>query len=162
MYSRLLVAIRGITAGSGFATTELKVMMIDLVNMLQGRWASMLTTKVFVDDLTLAVTGWPKYVMGTFAVVSDFVVEAMEDGMRTQVSAKKSRAIASKPQLGAKYCWATHGGKLSGDRRAKLLGTDTRWVGEGTRLRLSEAEWVDLWPLCPSTKLLKRSGRMQC
>ena len=38
VYSRLglVVASRGITAGSGFATTQLNVMMIDLVNMLQA------------------------------------------------------------------------------------------------------------------------------
>lgn len=60
VYSRFVFASRGISAGSGFATTEFKMMMIDLVNMLQGTWASTFITKVFVDDLTLSVTGTPK------------------------------------------------------------------------------------------------------
>ena len=31
-------ATRGITAGSGFATTELRVLLIDLINLLQHKW----------------------------------------------------------------------------------------------------------------------------
>ena len=54
--------------------------MIDSVSMLQGRWSklySILTTKVFVDDLTLAVTGSPVYVIRVLAEVIDFAVDVL-------------------------------------------------------------------------------------
>ena len=63
VYSRLIKATRRITAGSGFATVELKVIMYDLVVLLEARWARILVTKVFMDDLTLAVTGAPQVVI---------------------------------------------------------------------------------------------------
>ena len=52
VYSRIIKATRGITAGSGFATSELSVLMLDLINALQARWANIIVTKVYVDDLT--------------------------------------------------------------------------------------------------------------
>ena len=44
VYSRLIVATRGITAGSGFATSELRVLMLDLIFALQARWANIIIT----------------------------------------------------------------------------------------------------------------------
>ena len=41
-YSRLIVACRGITAGSGFATSELRVLLLDVIIELEGRWAHIL------------------------------------------------------------------------------------------------------------------------
>eukprot|EP00973_Karenia_brevis_P030846 4254122-Karenia_brevis.AAC.1 len=51
VYSRLIVATRGITAGSGFATSELRVLLLDMMEAIQLRWAGVLVAKLFVDDL---------------------------------------------------------------------------------------------------------------
>ncbi len=37
VYSRTIKATRGITAGSGFAHSELRVLLLDLINALQAR-----------------------------------------------------------------------------------------------------------------------------
>ena len=67
VYSRLIVATRGITAGSGFATSELRVLMLDLINALQARWANIIITKVYVDDLTLSIAGLPEKIIRELA-----------------------------------------------------------------------------------------------
>jgi len=67
VYSKTVVATRGITAGSGTATTELKLLLSPLMRMLKQQWANTLIAKVYVDDLTLimrglvgaVVKGWP-------------------------------------------------------------------------------------------------------
>ena len=98
-------------------------MMIDLDNMPQGRWITIFTTKVFVDDLRFAYIGSPKYFIRVLAAFIDFVADALENGMCMQLSLKKSSVIASKPTMAQASSEATHGGKESGDRHAKLLGT---------------------------------------
>ena len=59
VYSRTIIATRDILAGSGFATSELRVHMLDLIHTLQARWANIIVTKVYVDAPTLKVTGLP-------------------------------------------------------------------------------------------------------
>ncbi len=51
-YSRLLVAVLGITAGSGSATRELKLLLIDIIREIDTRWPMVVIT-LFVDDLNL-------------------------------------------------------------------------------------------------------------
>ena len=55
VYSKLVVATRGITAGAAIATTELKRLLLPMMNNLHERWASTLVAKLYVDDLTLLV-----------------------------------------------------------------------------------------------------------
>ena len=57
VYSKTVVATRGITAGSGTAATELKLLLLPLMRMLEEQWANSLVAKVYVDDLTLLVRG---------------------------------------------------------------------------------------------------------
>ncbi len=59
------MASRGITAGSGFATAELKVLLQDTMEELHSRWAAKLTIKLFVDDLTISACGVPQAVGGS-------------------------------------------------------------------------------------------------
>ena len=99
VYSRTIVATRGITAGSGFATSELRVLMLDLIYALQARWAGIIVTKVYVDDLTLAASGLPQKVIRELAQAIDFAVHVLEDSMLMKVSAKKSKVVASKPSI---------------------------------------------------------------
>ena len=77
--------------------------------------------------------------------------------MRMQVSAKKSRVIASKPCIAQAVVEATHGGKVSGDKHAKLLGPDTvggrRRTTKRLRSRLSK-----FMATMPRFKALKEVG----
>ena len=52
-----MVATRGITAGSGTVATELKLLLLPLMKMLELQWSKALVAKVYVDDLTLIVRG---------------------------------------------------------------------------------------------------------
>ena len=58
VYSTTVTANRGITAGSGFATTELRVLLTDLLFDLRKLWPTSL--KLYVDDLTIAAKGEPQ------------------------------------------------------------------------------------------------------
>jgi hypothetical protein len=98
--------------------------MLDLINALQARWANIIVTKVYVDDLTLSVTGLPQKVIRVLAQAIDFAVHVMEDSMRMQVSAKKSKVVASKPSIALAIVNATVSVRTSTARLAKLLGTD--------------------------------------
>lgn len=125
VYSRFITANRGITAGSGFATSELRVLMLDLIRVVQARWANVVFTKVYVDDLTLSVSGQPQKVIRELAQAIDFAVHILEDSMRMLVSAKKSMVVASKPSIAQAVVEHTSNDRVSMARRAKLLGTDT-------------------------------------
>ena len=54
--SRHVQAARGITAGSGFATTELRLLLHDVVLALMQRWP-LLQVTLYVDDLSLSACG---------------------------------------------------------------------------------------------------------
>ena len=51
IYSRETVATREITAGSGTATSELRVLLLEMMCELGDRWSLKLTVKLYVDDL---------------------------------------------------------------------------------------------------------------
>ena len=51
-YSRTIQAVLGITAGSGFATTELRLLLIDVVVDAMTAWPLVCTT-LYVDGVTL-------------------------------------------------------------------------------------------------------------
>ena len=125
IYSRLVRACRGITAGSGFATSELRVLLIGTMEELQSRWATVLTVKLFVDDLTLAACGLPQQVVAVLVEVVDFVIARFEDDLRMEVSAKKSKVLAGRPAMALAVATRVATKKLGPARQAKLLGTDS-------------------------------------
>ena len=51
VYSRPIIATRGITAGSGFATTELRVLLLDVIDSTYVLWPS-IDLAVYVDDMS--------------------------------------------------------------------------------------------------------------
>jgi hypothetical protein len=59
--SRVVVACRGITAGSTFATTELRLLLLAALDGLTKAFPA-LPLFVYVDDMFLAATGSPKHV----------------------------------------------------------------------------------------------------
>ena len=74
-YSRTLVATRGITAGSGSATSELRVLLFGMMNELNERCSRQLTVKLYVDDLTLATSGHTRQLVALMIEVVDFVAD---------------------------------------------------------------------------------------
>ena len=125
IYSRLVVAVRGITAGSGFATSELRVLLVGLMEELHLRFALILVAKLYVDDLTLACCGAPQRVVKTMVFVVDFVITWLQDELRMEVSAKKSKVVAGRLAIATAIADATKHGKLTATTHAKLLGTDS-------------------------------------
>ena len=157
VYSRLINATRGITAGSGFATAELKVLLLDLMQELHCRWAAVLTIKLFVDDITLASCGKPREVVALVTRVLGFVVHHLENVLLMEVSAKKSKVVAGRPALAQAIAAGVASGKVSQARHAKLLGTDTvggrRRTTQVAQRRLSEFSQV-----VPRFQAMRRLG----
>ena len=119
VYSTTIVATRGITAGSGFAPSELRVLKLDLINAPQAPWANIIVSKVYVDDLTLVVSGLPEKVIRDMVQAIDFAVHVLENFMLMQVSAQKSKAVASKPSITQAVVNATASDRTSTARVAK-------------------------------------------
>jgi hypothetical protein len=124
VFSRGLVATRGITAGSGFATAELKALLLTLMELLHHRWADLLVLKLYVDDLTITVVGLAKVVVYTMIRVIDFVVDYLENELHMEVSAKKSKLIASSAAIAEAIILGTASAKVTPARHGKMLGTD--------------------------------------
>jgi len=124
VYSRIIRATRGITAGAGTATSELRVLLLEMMIELNDRWALTLTVKLYVDDLTLAACGATERIVKLMVEALDFVVDWLEKILLMQVSAKKSQVPASKPSIAVAIEQAVASGKVSATSYAKLLGTD--------------------------------------
>ena len=106
--------------------------MLDFIRAVQGRWANVIFTKVYVDDLTLSVSGLPQKVIRELAQAIDFAVHMLEDSMPMLMSAKKSKVVASKPSIAQAVVEHTSNDRVSAAKLAKLLGTDT--VGGARRV----------------------------
>ena len=92
-YSRPVTAVLGITAGSGMATTELRVMLLDVVDYLaarRGQYASgaRVETTLFVDDLTIEAIGEPEAVELACSAATLDACTIMEKGLQLEVSRK--------------------------------------------------------------------------
>jgi len=140
VFSRKVRATRGITAGSGFATGELKVLLLGLMRALQVFWSEQLNCKLFVDDLTLAASGQPTQLVQLMIRVTDFVVQWMEQRLKMQVSETKSKVIASTPKIAQAIVDGTTNGKVKAATITQLLGTDTA----GSRQRRTSRSSKDL------------------
>jgi len=125
VYSRCIVATRGITAGSGFATSELRVLLVELMVASHEAWAATIVAALYVDDLTLATCGLPRCVINTMIRVIDFVVDWLERILLMEVSAKKSKVVAGKESIAVAIAQGTSTQKVSATTHLKLLGTDS-------------------------------------
>ena len=123
--SRRVRATRGITAGSGFATGELKVLLLDLMKALQFNWKTCLSTKLFVDDLTLAATGSPAYLVRLLTRAIDFAIDWLERKLMMAVSDSKSKVVASRFKVAQAIADGVKGGKVKVTDITQLLGADT-------------------------------------
>jgi hypothetical protein len=142
VFSRRIRASRGITAGSGFATTELRLLLQGVVERVQLRWnVATVGLKLYVDDLTLTVSGLPQYVAKTLAAVVDFVIGILQDELLLEVSAKKSGILAGRMKLALAISHRLQSQKAQPMRHGKLLGTGST----GNRRRSTYTMRVRLW-----------------
>ena len=122
-YSRSVIAVLGITAGSGFATTELRLLLLDVVQSTSRAWP-LVTITLYVDDATLeAVHTSAEAVKCTIAGATDHMVEHLQAGLELEVSAKKSVTVACSRGLAAGIAAISRTRKLTAVLSAKLLGT---------------------------------------
>lgn len=130
VYSRLIVASRGITAGSGFATTELRILLLDIVDQAYQLFPS-LELAVYVDDITPYYSGYsPSAVVQRVARAADFFVDTLQKEYLLEVSTQKSYVLASSMKLAQRVAAASLSGKLAGKRSGKLFGAP---IGGGRR-----------------------------
>ena len=126
--SALIVAFRGITAGSGLATTEMRLVMVRKVERALSAHPSVEPT-LFVDDLSAECTG-PEKMIETELVsfINEVAADIEGDGM--ELSRKKCMCTASSDQLGHRLaaCWADYG--INYQRYVKSLGVG---LGAGVR-----------------------------
>ena len=124
-YSKLIVATRGITAGAGFATIELELLLYETMDHMHTRWAAVLTIKVYIDDITLAACGLPARVISIMIQALDYLVDRLENSLGLDVSEAKYKVLAGRPSVAADVIQQLESGKLSHARHAKMLGTDS-------------------------------------
>ena len=118
-------ATRGITAGSGFATTELRILMQDVVLRTLEDWGPMIGLTLFVDDLTVETSGTPADAARRCAAAVDYIIKILEDEMGFTVSLKKSVVVSSSPVAAVATVALAQTKRLTAVKIAKLLGTAT-------------------------------------
>jgi hypothetical protein len=120
-FSAILIATRGITAGSGFATLELRILLHEAIVIGTRRWP-LLQLCLYVDDLTIAASGSSLASLATVTQATDFFVRVFEEGFRLEVSCTKSFAISARPTLAAILARSTRRKVLKPIRAGKMLG----------------------------------------
>lgn len=124
-FSRLLVASRGITAGAGFATTELRILLHSVVIGTMRRWPLVRIT-LYVDDATLEVYhSSMRLTQSTIAGATDCMVDMLQVGLGLECSAKKSGVVGSSPAIASRAAASSRTRMLMPWRNAKLLGTSS-------------------------------------
>ncbi len=88
-------ATRGITAGSGTATMELMLLLLDCMHQLENTYGAVLVTKLYVDDLTLAARGHPSMVIEVLTSALNHVCHHFEQTLKMKVD--RSSSPASRP-----------------------------------------------------------------
>jgi len=121
-FSRCIVAARGITAGSCFATTELRLIMQEALVYTTRIWRSVIIS-LYVDDCTLEADGPGGRPEALVAGASGCIIRYLEDEMDLEVSVAKSVVVGSTARVARSAAAADSSGKLSAVASAKLLGT---------------------------------------
>jgi len=121
-FSRCVTATRGITAGSCFATSELRLLLLDIIDDTFTIWKT-IEFSLYVDDATLSASGSQVYAAAVVAGATDFVVRRLEEDLKLEVSTTKSIAAASKFSVAELTAYFSVTGKYKPARAAKMLGT---------------------------------------
>ncbi len=94
-----MMASRGITAGSGLATTELRVLMLDIIDTAMCGVIGV-TVTLYVDDVAAEAAGTQRTVVDSLVPCVLAICDRMTDD-RLEVSAKKSVCTAGTKRLGS-------------------------------------------------------------
>ncbi|CAK0827956.1 unnamed protein product [Prorocentrum cordatum] len=121
-FSCLLVATRGITAGSGFATVELQMLLRESVLIATFRWP-LLQLFLYVDDLTITASGFSEEALAAVSRGTEFFVDMFEKCLQLTVSPTESFAVASRPRLAIRLSLMSKRRLLVPKRSVKMLGT---------------------------------------
>ena len=140
-YSDLVWAVRGIVAGSGNATSEMRLVMIDIVDGALEVHPSV-TPTLFVDDLSEELAGEEDTIVGELGGFTDLVIHRIqEDGM--EVSTTKSVISASHPTLGTAMVDRLEHRKINCTLRVKSLGVGLA-AGDRQECKGNEVEAEEL------------------
>ena len=126
--SSMVYAARGITAGSGLATTEMRILLINIVDSACKLYPAV-TPTLFVDDLSAEVAGTFAFVMKQLVPFVLCVCDSMTKDL-LEVSKAKSVCTASDEKLGRALERGLCRFGIRFVRRVKSLGTG---LGAGTR-----------------------------
>ena len=128
-YSRLVHALRGITAGSGTATTELRLIMTDVVQHIRAkaeRFALGVRVGCFlyVDDLSIEAIGSSEQQVEIAASAASLdACTIIHKALRMKLSAKKSVVVASTSTLARRIAGRCRHRAITPKRFSALLGT---------------------------------------
>ena len=122
-YSRTIQATRGITAGSTFATTELRLLLNRMVKDAMKFWMGRVMMTLYVDDLTISVRDATGKAATTLARAVDDAVKVLQCHLQMTVNTVKSKVVASKPSLAIACAAASKSRAVTPAKWGKLLGT---------------------------------------
>ena len=121
-FSRPVTATRGITAGSTFATTELRLLLLDVVLLMQRAFPAV-TLTLYVDDATLeAWSSSQRHLVALLAAATDCAVDTLQNKLLLEVSAKKSTVVGATQTIARSIAAASTTKACTPARHAKLLG----------------------------------------
>ena len=153
--SSLVFALRGITAGSGLATTEMRILLMRIVDEACVLYPAV-TPTLFVDDLSAEVAGTRRFILRYLIPFVLFVCDRMTND-HLEISRKKSVCVASSDSLGKDLARGLQRFGIRCVRRVKSLGSG---LGAGARrnAQVTMARLRAFRRRLPSFKRLRASG----
>ena len=131
VYSRSIRATRGITAGAGMATTEIRLIMLHLVQECSSMYVTVRLV-VYVDDMTLEADGESSTAIADLAEATAVVVEHLEQRIEATISPTKSVYQTNTVRAQTQMQRSLGTNKVSKVSTAKMLGVQ---MAAGTRRR---------------------------
>ena len=153
--SDLVWAVRGIVAGSGLATTEMRLVMVDIVDKALEVHMTVVPT-LFVDDLSSEQDGDDDVSVEELGGFTNLVINRIQDdGM--EVSGTKSVASASQPSLGEALRAKLMHGSIPSSLRVKSLGVGLA-AGVARNTKVMKARLKQFSKRLPRFRAMRRAG----
>ena len=156
MCSRAVWATRGITAGAGMATSELRLFMLDLI-LSSLRLFPWVRHTLYVDDLTLEASGESDAAPTQLARASDYAVCYLEGRLLSEVSPTKTVFLTSNRRSQKIFRGALRTKKIRFTKTAKLLGVQTS-AGKGRRTATLKSRLAVFKKKIPRIQRLRAAG----
>lgn len=93
--SKVVMAVTGITAGSGFATTELRLVMVRVIDRALTLFPT-ITPTLFVDDLAAEVCAPARHAIRQMGGFIEYVAEFITDTKQALSTSKSNTTASSK------------------------------------------------------------------